>query len=161
MSRASLTSLDPYHLGVPRTARENLPALAAAIPDPAIRALFTERFVHACDLYDALVDAACLRILVDADLLVGDRVSPEDPLPPRCLPAFHFLVEKLAGAGILERDGGALLPNGVSTESVEALAEELETKEPGAAVGAEVVRALVAEAPAFFRGEKTGEDILF
>lgn len=144
-----------------RTSRENLPALAAAIEDPAIRALFTERFLFACDLYDELVDAASLQILLDAGLLPGDRSAQPESLPAPCLPAFTFLLEKLETAGVLARDGAGFARTGVPTGDVGALATELETKEPGAAVGAEVVRTLVAEAPAFFRGEKTGEDILF
>ncbi|HEV8268630.1 MAG TPA: methyltransferase, partial [Thermoanaerobaculia bacterium] len=40
-------------------------------------------------------------------------------------------------------------------------AEDLAKKEPDAAVGAEVVKTLAAEAPRFFRGEVTGEEILF
>jgi SAM-dependent methyltransferase len=42
-----------------------------------------------------------------------------------------------------------------------ALADALSLREPRAAVGADVVRLLVDEGGAFFRGEKTGEEILF
>src|ERR1039457_1126424 len=45
--------------------------------------------------------------------------------------------------------------------SVESLAAELAATEPDAAVGAEIVTFLAAEATEFFRGTKTGEEILF
>lgn len=144
-----------------RISRENLPALAAAIEDPAIRALFTERFVNACDLYDELIDAACFQILTDAGLLRDGRVNRPASVLPRCAPALRFLFRKLQAAGFLVEDGSGFVCAGAEPGSVDALAKELETTEPGAAVGAEVVRTLVAEAPAFFQGEKTGEDILF
>jgi SAM-dependent methyltransferase len=47
------------------------------------------------------------------------------------------------------------------SSSVESLAAELAATEPDAAVGAEIVTLLAAEAPEFFRGKKTGEEILF
>jgi SAM-dependent methyltransferase len=50
---------------------------------------------------------------------------------------------------------------GTQPGTVESLAAELATTEPDAAVGAEIVTLLAAEAPDFFGGNRTGEEILF
>ncbi len=52
-------------------------------------------------------------------------------------------------------------PDRGAPATVESLAAELAATEPDAAVGAEIVTLLAAEAPEFFRGRKTGEEILF
>ena len=51
-----------------RSARD-FPLVSAALDDPAIRALFTERFLVATEIYDALVDAACWKLLGDVGAL--------------------------------------------------------------------------------------------
>ena len=90
------------------------------------------------------------------------------------------MVEKLVDAGFLRRvsergaagaapaapGAGAPLHLQRKSESesrpaVASLAAELAATEPDAAVGAEIVTLLADEAPAFLRGEKTGEEILF
>ena len=51
-----------------RSARD-FPLVSAALDDPAIRALFTERFLAATEIYDDLVDAACWKLLGDIGAL--------------------------------------------------------------------------------------------
>ncbi len=145
-----------------RTVSRDFPEVVGAIDDPAIRALFSQRFLVATEIYDELVDAACLRIFED----VGRNISAEDALPSQTRPAYRYIVEKLVHAGFLRRvNEGVFLAKerlpAAGARSVEALAAELGATEPDAAVGAEIVTLLAAEAPAFFRGEKSGEEILF
>ncbi len=173
-----------------RSARD-FPAVSAAIDDPAIRALFSERFLVATEIYDALVNAACWKLLGDIGALPGpgEEKREEDLLalvPSQARTALRYMVEKLVDAGFLRRvsDRGAagaapaapdasaplhLLRNsefslalaGPRPASVGSLAAELASVETDAAVGAEIVSLLADEGAAFFRGEKTGEEILF
>jgi SAM-dependent methyltransferase len=92
-----------------RSARD-FPLVSAALGDPAIRALFTERFLVATEIYDALVDAACWKLLGD----VGARPAPvpggerdEENLlaqyPERARPVLRYMIEKLTDAGYFLR----------------------------------------------------------
>ena len=167
-----------------RSARD-FPAVSAAIDDPAIRALFTERFLVATEIYDALVNAACWKLLGDVGSLParGEEKREEEILasaPSQARTALRYMIEKLVDAGFLrrvnERDApgataatpGAGAPlhllrksESDSPPSVSSLAAELASVEPDAAVGAEIVSLLADEGAAFLRGEKTGEEILF
>src|ERR1035441_7583859 len=148
-----------------RTVARDFPDVVGAISDGAVRALFSQRFLVATEIYDELVDAACLRIFEE----VAREFSAEEELSPRTRPAFHYMVEKLIHAGFLGKvnEGGkpsaslAAAPLAAGGPSVESLAAELAATEPDAAVGAEIVTLLAAEATEFFRGKKTGEEILF
>jgi SAM-dependent methyltransferase len=64
---------------------------------------------------------------------------------------------------LLRKTSAAPTPRETGDEpgNLESLAAELAATEPDAAVGAEIVTLLAAEAPEFFRGTKTGEEILF
>jgi SAM-dependent methyltransferase len=168
-----------YHPEPMRTVARDFPDVVGAISDHAVRALFSQRFLVATEIYDELVDAACLRIFEE----VAREFSAEEELPSRTRPAFHYMVEKLIHAGLLRRvnkeeaPGKAVAPPDAAapihllrkysvtraseSSSVESLAAELAATEPDAAVGAEIVTLLAAEAPEFFRGKKTGEEILF
>jgi SAM-dependent methyltransferase len=145
-----------YHLEPMRTVARDFPDVVGAISDDAVRALFSQRFLVATEIYDELVDAACWKILGD----IGARPAPGEmrkkeeilaQYPEHTRPALWYMIEKLAAAPHAA-DGAP---------SVESLAAELAATEPDAAVGAEIVTLLTAEAPEFFRGRKTGEDILF
>ena len=54
-----------------RTVARDFPDVIGAISDEGVRALFSQRFLVATEIYDELVDAACLRIF-----------SPERPSRP-------------------------------------------------------------------------------
>ncbi|MGZ6988718.1 MAG: class I SAM-dependent methyltransferase, partial [Thermoanaerobaculia bacterium] len=172
-----------------RTVARDFPDVVGAISDDAVRALFSQRFLVATEIYDELVDAACLRIVEE----VARGFSADEELPSHTQPAFHYMVEKLIHAGFLRRVSEEKAPGraeappdasapihllrkynvAITTKSasrsgsqaspaaVESLAAELAATEPDAAVGAEIVSLLAAEAPEFFRGTKTGEEILF
>ena len=92
-----------------RSARD-FPLVSAALEDPAIRALFTERFLIATEIYDDLVDAACWKLLGD----VGARPGPgpgegkrEDEIfaefPVRAHTVLRYMIEKLTDAGYFLR----------------------------------------------------------
>jgi SAM-dependent methyltransferase len=172
-----------------RTVARDFPDVVGAISDDAVRALFSQRFLVATEIYDELVDAACLRIFEE----VAREFSAEEEFPSHTQPALRYIIEKLVHAGFLRRvsDAGAagsapaipdaeapihllgkydltrtpksasLIGSQASPSSVESLAAELAETEPDAAVGAEIVSLLAAEAPEFFHGTKTGEEILF
>ena len=136
------------------------------IGDPAIAALFTRRFVDASERFDELVDAAAWQILARLGALppAGDRldeVAARLGLAPATAGVFAFLHRKLADAGYLTMEGGAFVPTGRMPAPFAELAAAFSASEPDAAVGAEIVGLLVEEAGAFFRGEKSGEEILF
>ncbi|HMA29829.1 MAG TPA: methyltransferase [Thermoanaerobaculia bacterium] len=199
-----------------RTAARDFHDVVGAISDDAVRALFSQQFLLATEIYDELVDAACWKILGD----IGARPAPGEEkdeegilarYPSRTHAALRYMFEKLAASGYLLRrvSEGTATGTVVATPdaaapihllrksttapappaarnareqkdpprttialaetpqarrpppSVGSLAAELAATEPDAAVGAEIVTLLAAEAPGFFRGDKTGEDILF
>jgi SAM-dependent methyltransferase len=156
------------------TARtEDLETLRARIPDPAIRALFTPEFILCAEQFDRFTIEAVLRLVHELgfaeDLFRGtsarELVSRRGFAPQAEIPIRWFF-RKLAAAGYLEvSDAGALasyrargpLPPG-DPESSEARSRAIDpASEPAFAV----VRAMVEHVPAFLRGEKTGEEILF
>ncbi len=55
-----------------RTVARDFPDVVGAISDGAVRALFSQRFLVATEIYDELVDAACWKILGD----IGARPTP-------------------------------------------------------------------------------------
>jgi SAM-dependent methyltransferase len=142
-----------------RTVARDFPDVIGAISDDGVRALFSQRFLVATEIYDELVDAACLRIFEE----VAREFSAEEEFPSHTQPALRYIIEKLTHAGFLRRVSGAGKYDVARTpkSTVESLAAELAATEPDAAVGAEIVTLLAAEAPEFFRGTKTGEEILF
>ncbi len=90
-----------------RSARD-FPSVSAALDDPAIRALFTERFLAATEIYDDLVDAACWKLLGD----IGARPGPGEErreeeilaeYPGRTRVAIRYMIEKLTDAGYFLR----------------------------------------------------------
>jgi len=143
------------------------PEVAALLVGDGLDALFTERFMAATEIFDDLVNAACWQILGDLGMRPDAAGGPR-PLfdgiaacAPRARPAYRYLFRKLLASGFLVRRDGGVAHAGRIPAPIESLAGELRSREPDAAVGAEIVELLVAEAPAFFRGEKPGEEILF
>jgi SAM-dependent methyltransferase len=138
-----------------RTVARDFSEVVGAISDEGVRALFSQRFLVATEIYDELVNAACLRIFEE----VGREFSADEELPEHTRPAFRYIVAKLIHGGFLRK--GIRTGAAGKARSVESLAAELAETEPDAAVGAEIVTLLAAEAPDFFRGRKSGEEILF
>ena len=90
-----------------RSARD-FPAVSAALDDPGIRALFTERFLVATEIYDALVNAACWRLLGDIGALPGPGETRDEEeillsVPSQARTVLRYMIEKLADAGFLRR----------------------------------------------------------
>ncbi len=152
---------------MPRTPEAQFPALAARIPDPEVRSLFTWPFLRVSEIFDELVDAASAEILRKAGAWpVAPGTDPAGLIAargwvPRSLPLVAFVHAKLAAAGHLVTSEGAYGPSGSGPGNLEALETELAAAEPDAAVAGEAVRILVDEAGLFLAGEKTGEEILF
>ena len=143
------------------------PEVAELLRKEGFEGLFSEDALAAAEIYDDLVTAACWRILGSIGRLPGGSGTPEttlrdgSALPPRARPALRYLLDKVVTSGFLEARSGLLFPSGTAPRPVESLAEELAARASAAAVGAEIVKILVDEAPAFFAGEKSGEEILF
>ena len=152
---------------MPRTPEAQFPALAAHIPDPEVRALFTWPFLQVSEIFDELVDAASAEILRRAGAWpVVPGTSPAGLVAargwaPRSLPLVAFVHGKLAAAGHLVASGGTYAPSGSEPGDLEALEAELAAAEPDAAVAGEAIRILLDELGPFLSGEKTGEEILF
>jgi SAM-dependent methyltransferase len=142
-------------------------AMQAAIGDPALAPLFTRRFVEAAERFDRLVDAAAWRILgrlgalPDADAIGPGEEAARLSLSPHTLGVLRFLYRKLADSGHLIEVYRGYVANGPSPGDFDLLASDFSAREPDAATGAEILALLVEEAGAFFRGEKSGEEILF
>jgi SAM-dependent methyltransferase len=156
-----------YDRPEPRTTAADFERLRAAIADGRVRDLFTFRFLAATETFDRLVDAAAHHVLASLGALppaTGVTVQETKKalsIPWRRTVPLRFLYDKLADAGILSRRDGRYFPGTAPAEDVESVAAELAALEPGAAVAAEIVRTLVEEAPRYFRGEATGDEILF
>lgn len=152
---------------MPRSTEAQFEALVSRIEDPAIRALFTWPFLAATELFDELVDAASWELLEGLGALPPPAGQEPEALartrgyPARALPVVRFLHGKLAGSGHLREEGGRYFPGVPPGRGSASLAEELASRFPSAAVGTEAVRLLLDEAPAFFSGERSGEEILF
>jgi SAM-dependent methyltransferase len=156
------------------TARtEDLETLLARIPDPAIRALFWPEFILCAEHFDRFTIECVLKLVhdlgLDVDLGRGTTargiVEARGYAPRAEVPVAWFLA-KLAAAGYLEASGedarplyrarGPLAPGDPDRAEAQARAVD-----PRSLPAFAVVRAMVEHVPAFLRGEKTGEEILF
>jgi len=141
--------------------------LRAAIDDERVRALFTSSFLAANETFARLVDAAAYRILASVGALppaTGVTVAQAKQhlsIPWRRTVPLRFMYEKLAVTGILTGRGGRYFPGTGAVEDFDVVAAELAELGPGAAAAAEILRLLVDEAGRFFRGDATGDEILF
>jgi SAM-dependent methyltransferase len=141
--------------------------LRAAIADERIRELFPFRFLAANETFGRLVDATAYRILASIDALppatgvTVQQTKKNFAIPWRRTVTLEFLYKKLADSGILERDAGRYFTGTVGVSDFDTVAAELAEREPGAAVATEILRTLIDNAKRFFRGEASGDEILF
>ena len=155
------------------TRTEDLPTLLARIPDPAIRELFSPEFVLCAEHFDRFTVDMILRSVHDLELspslaqgaTVADIVAAKGYAPRASIPLEWFF-RKLAAEGYLSRStaggdatytsAGPLSPGDPDRAESQARAIDPKCLPPFA-----VVRAMAEHIPAFLRGEKTGEEILF
>jgi SAM-dependent methyltransferase len=146
---------------------EEFAKLRAAIADERVRELFPYRFLAANETFARLVDATAHRILSSIGALPSatgvsvPQAKKELSIPWRRTVPLRFLYEKLSDSGILEREDGRYYTGPVRPEDFDTVAAELAVREPGAAVANEILQTLVDEAKIYFRGEATGDEILF
>ncbi|MBL8114953.1 MAG: class I SAM-dependent methyltransferase [Acidobacteria bacterium] len=141
--------------------QEDHARVTAAIADDSVEKLFTHRFLFATELFESLVDAACFANLDALGAFSGPSFDPRElGVVARAEHALGYHVRKLETRGYLARHGDRYHRTGAAPASPEACAQAL-AEVPEASVGGEIVSLLVAEGPAFFRGEKSGEEILF
>lgn len=141
--------------------------LRAAITDDRVRELFPFRFLAVNETFARLVDATAYRILASIDALPGPagitvaQAKKAFSIPWRRTVALTFLYEKLSCSDILRQDNGRYFPGSVAAGDFDAVAAELAHREPDAAVAAEILGTLIHEAKRYFRGETSGDEILF
>jgi SAM-dependent methyltransferase len=141
--------------------------LRAAIADERVRELFPFRFLAVNETFARLVDATAHRILSAIDALPSsDGVTVRQAkqafsIPWRRTVPLAFLYEKLTCSGILEQENGRYFPGTAAVADFDTVAAELAEREPGAAVAVEILRTLIDNAKRYFRGELSGDEILF
>ena len=152
---------------------EDLSALLARIPDPAIRSLFTPEFILCSEEFDRFTVDTLLNLVADLDLAEplsrGTTVSElleshgwtqRAAIPLtwffRKLAAEDYLGVEGAGAGAVYRSAGPLPVRDPGRSEARALALDPRSGPPFS-----VVNAMVEHVPAFLRGELSGEDVLF
>ncbi len=162
------------HRIAPVTARtEDLPSLLARIPDPEIRALFTPEFILCSEAFDRFTVDMLLKLVRELglveplsrgtsvrEILAARAWAPRAEVPLawffRKLAAEEHLSVDRSGREAVYRTRGTL-PLG-DPDRAEARARALD---PRSAPPFSVVRAMVEHVPAFLRGERTGEEVLF
>ena len=152
---------------------EDLQTLLARIPDPEIRSLFSPEFILCCEHFDRFTTDMVLNLVRDLELepsiargTTASSLVEEKGFAPRARVPIGWFLRKLAAGGYLDvtssgtedsyRSRGPL-PVG-DPDGAEARARAVD---PRSLPPFTVVRAMVEHVPAFLRGEKTGEEILF
>ncbi len=156
------------------TARtEDLDTLLARIPDLRIRELFSHEFILCAEHFDRFTLDSVLRVVgdlgLDAPLVAGATaggIVADRGFAPRARVPIEWFLAKLAAEGLLDASGSdrdrtyrarGPLPPG-DPDRAEAQARAIDPRSMPAFA---VVRAMMEHVPAFLRGEKTGEEILF
>jgi SAM-dependent methyltransferase len=158
------------------TARtEDLDTLLARIPDLRIRELFSHEFILCAEHFDRFTLDSVLRVVHELGLEAAlDRgttaagIVAERGFAPRARVPIAWFLAKLAAEDLLETSGAGPdadpvyrargpLPSG-DPDRAEAQARAIDPRSMPAFA---VVRAMLEHVPAFLRGEKTGEEILF
>ena len=152
---------------------EDLHALLARIPDLEIRSLFSPEFILCCEQFDRFTTDMVLNLVRDLGLEepLARGIDPaslvaEMGYAPRAEVPLGWFFRKLSAGGYLSAEGrgrttryrlrGPLPPG--DPDRAQARAEAID---PRSIPPFTVVRAMVEHVPAFLRGEKTGEEILF
>lgn len=155
------------------TRTEDLETLLTRIPDASIRSLFTPEFILCCEAFDRFTTDTVVNLVRDIGLEEPLRegasaagIVREKGWAPRAEVPIEWFLRKLAAAGILDAAGDephptyrarGPLPVG-DPDRAEARARAID---PRSIPPFTVVRTMVEHVPAFLRGEKTGEEILF
>ncbi|TLW91734.1 methyltransferase [Saccharomonospora piscinae] len=141
--------------------------LRAAIADERVRDLFTFEFLAANETFARLVDTTAHGILASigalppANGVTVQQVRRQLSIPWRRTVPLRFMYERLADTGVLARRGEHYLPGAAVVEEFDTVAAELAARAPGAEVAAEILRTLADGADRYFRGEASGDEILF
>jgi SAM-dependent methyltransferase len=152
---------------------EDLHTLLARIPDLEIRSLFSPEFILCCEQFDRFTTDMVLNLVRDLGLEepLARGIDPaslvaEMGYAPRAEVPLGWFFRKLSAGGYLNAEGRGRttryrlrgpLPAG-DPDRAQARAEAID---PRSIPPFTVVRAMVEHVPAFLRGEKTGEEILF
>jgi len=152
---------------------EELSELLARIPDLDVRALFTPEFILCAEHFDRFTIEMLLRLVRELDWLPELRrgstaraLLEAKGYASRASAPLAWFLRKLEAEGYLDASPSAEgavyrarepLPPG-DPDRAETMAR---VTDPTSLPAFAVVRAMVEHVPEFFRGEKTGEEILF
>src|SRR6202171_4402775 len=152
---------------------EDLHTLLARIPDLEIRSLFSPEFILCCEQFDRFTTDMVLNLVRGLGLeeplargIAPASLVAEMGFAPRAEVPLGWFFRKLSAGGYLIAEGRGRntryrlrgpLPAG-DPDRAQARAEAID---PRSIPPFTVVRAMVEHVPAFLRGEKTGEEILF
>jgi SAM-dependent methyltransferase len=155
------------------TRTEDLETLLTRIPDASIRALFTPEFILCCESFDRFTTDTVVNLVRELGLEPALREGAsatslvrDKGWAPRAQVPIGWFLRKLEAAGMLDASGDepdrtyrarGPLPVG-DPDQAEARARSID---PRSIPPFTVVRTMVEHVPAFLRGEKTGEEILF
>ena len=155
-------------------AHEMARALAEVLP-VRIRAPFTASFVRSARLYDEFVHRLVFSVFRASGLVaaVGGAPGTSDEImahaslePGRARVPVDWILRRLSHRGILERTDGAGRPRfrlhaGVPELDPGSVLEEQRRQDPSWLPSYVLAETVAGDYPAFLRGERTGEEILF
>lgn len=146
-------------------------ALAPLLP-PSLRPVFGPSFIRSGDLYDEFVVRLALRVVHESGLAdalrepgtTAEIVARAGLADPRALTAVDWLLRRLAARGLLEAGGDP--PRFRTRDRLPELdpapLRDEQQREDASWLPSYVLAETVAhDYPAFLRGERTGEEILF
>jgi hypothetical protein len=146
--------------------------LASILP-PRVRAPFTATFIRSAGLCDEFVHRLGVGIFRESGLAAAVAASPGtvDELvgraglePRRARAPVDWMLRRLCDRGILERTGDPprfRLPTAVPELDPAPVREEQERHDPSWRPTYVVAETVAKDYPAFLRGERSGEEILF
>jgi SAM-dependent methyltransferase len=165
---------DPEVGGVisPAQAADMAQALARELPR-SLAPAFGASFIRSCQLFDEFVDRLALRVFRASGLeaaareagTVEDMTARADLEPGRALQPVAWMLRRLAARGMLEVSGGEAAWFRLGDAGADLDPEPLrrvQLREDSSWLPSYVLAETVAQDyPAFLRGERTGEEVLF
>lgn len=145
-----------------RTDPRTLPALLGSILDPSVREIFSPEFIICSELFDLFTVHKVVEVLRQLELselarhgATAEQIVAAKGFVPGAVIPLRWMLDKLRVEGFL--DGGQPLPEA----DPERFESEACAVDPGCRPSFAVVNEMAVHALEFFRGERTGEEILF
>ena len=158
-------------VGIEPSAPEDVAATVARIVPPSLVPLFDARFTRSHLLFDEYVFRLTLQVLAAArldetltDWAAADEVVARGGLDKRCSAVpVDWMLRHLAARGVLARDGEHRfrIAGALPALEREPVLSEQRQHDPACLPAYALADAAAADYPAFLRGERPGEEILF